>query len=257
MTDASPPSAEAGDISVRVVLMWCVGLYALFMLAALALPHEALWQGGARHPVTGEPNWELGLAETSQNIFLAIALVMAGVMCARAPGLLLKLWLGLVFLGVLYLLGEETSWGQHYFRWGVGGWFAEHNDQAETNLHNTSALFDQLPRNLLYVGMVVGAIVHPLLKRVRHGRGLIDHPWWWAPTLASLPPVLFAFLSGAPKALDKALSGFGAGAWAEGFRLETFIGRASEMEECFMYLFFVIYLLSLRARLKFRSTKHG
>lgn len=250
----SPTSnANAGDISFRAVLLWCVGLYALFMISALALPHEMLWQGGARHPVTGEPNWEFGLAETSQNIFLAIALVMAGVMCARAPGLLLKLWLGLVFLGVLYLLGEETSWGQHYFRWGVSGWFAEYNDQAETNLHNTNALFDQLPRNLLYIGMVLGAIAHPLVKLARGGRGIIDSPWWWAPTIACLPPAVFAFIAGAPKALDKALTNFGVEAWASGFRLETFIGRASEMEECFMYFFFIVYLLSLGARLRTRA----
>lgn len=253
MSKTSTTAADAGDISARAVLLWCVLLYALFMAAALALPHEALWQGGAKHPVTGEPNWELGLAETSQNIFLAIALVMAGVMCARAKGLLLKLWLGLVFLGVLYLLGEETSWGQHYFRWGVDGWFAANNDQAETNLHNTNALFDQLPRNLLYIGMVVGGIVHPLLKLFRRGRGLIDNPWWWAPTIACLPPVVFAFIAGAPKALDKLLTNVGVEAWAGGFRLETFIGRASEMEECFMYLFFIVYLLSLGARLKARK----
>lgn len=251
---SKPPiaNADAGDISVRAVWLWCIGLYALFMTAALALPHSMLWQGGALHPVTGEPNWEFGLAESSQNIFLAVALVMAGVMCARAKGLLLKLWLGLVFLGVLYLLGEETSWGQHYFRWGVDGWFAENNDQAETNLHNTNALFDQLPRNLLYVGMVVGGIAHPLVKLFRQGRGLIDNPWWWAPTMACLPPVIFAFLSGAPKALDKLLTNVGVEAWANGFRLETFIGRASEMEECFMYFFFIIYLLSLGARLRTR-----
>jgi len=48
----SPTSnADAGDISFRTVLLWCVGLYVLFMVAALALPHEMLWQGGARHPV--------------------------------------------------------------------------------------------------------------------------------------------------------------------------------------------------------------
>jgi len=254
MTNApQPTSADFGDISFRNVLLICIALYVLLMAAALALPHELLWQGGARHPVTGEPNWEFGLAETSQNIFLAIALIMAGIMCARAPGLLLKLWLGVVFLGVLYLLGEETSWGQHYFRWGVGGWFAENNDQAETNLHNTSALFDQLPRNLLYVGMVLGAIAHPLVKIVRKGRGILDNPWWWAPTIVSLPPAVFAFIAGAPKALDKTLTGLGVEAWTSGFRLETFVGRASEMEECFMYLFFIIYLLSLGARLRARA----
>lgn len=249
MTTARPD----GDISFRNVLLACAGLYILFMIAALALPHELLWQGPARHPVTGEPNWELGLAESSQSIFLALALVMAGVLFLRAKERLLKVWLGVVFLGVLYLLGEETSWGQHYFGWGVGGWFAENNDQAETNLHNTSALFDQLPRNVLYLGMIVGGVIHPLLQRVRNGRGLIDNPWWWAPTIVSLPPVLFAFLSGAPKAMDKLLTNAGVEAWVNGFRMEAYIGRASEMEECFMYFFFVIYLWSLGARLKARG----
>ena len=186
-------------------------------------------------------------------MFLAVALVISGLMCARAKGLLLRLWLGLVFLGVLYLLGEETSWGQHYFRWGVEGWFAENNDQSETNLHNTSELFDQVPRNLLYAGMVVGAIAHPLLKLARNGRGLIDRPWWWAPSLASLPTAAFAFIAGAPKAIDKLAAQLGLAGWESGFRLETFIGRASEMEECFMYLFFVVYLWSLARRLRGRA----
>ena len=251
------PSAEAGDISVRTVWIVCLALYAIFMAAALLLPHDALWAGSGSTPVTGEPNWEHGLAETTQNIFLAVALVMAAVLIVRAKTLWLRLWLGVVFLGVLYLLGEETSWGQHYLRWGADGWFAENNDQQETNLHNTSALLDQLPRNLLYLGMVVGGIVHPLLKRWRDGRGLIDNPWWWAPTMASLPPVIFAFLSGAPKAIDKTLTSIGVEAWTNGFRLEVFIGRASEMEECFMYFFFVIYLLSLWRRLNFRSANHS
>jgi hypothetical protein len=254
---SNPPNADSGDISARTVWMSCIALYAIYMIAALALPHEWLLQGPARHPVTGEPNWEFGLLETSQNIFLAVALVMAGVLCARSKGLLLRVWLGVVFLGVLFLLGEETSWGQHYLRWGVDGWFAANNDQSETNLHNTSALLDQAPRNLLYVGMVVGAIAHPLLKFWRNGRGLIDNPWWWAPTIVCLPTALFAFIAGAPKALDKFAAIVGLEAWANGFRLETYVGRASEMEECFMYLFFVVYLLSLGARLRFRSTNYG
>lgn len=253
----TPPHAAAGDLSARAVFLWCLALYAIFMTAALALPHELLLQGPARHPVTGEPNWEFGLLETTQNVFLAIALIMAGVMCARAKPLLLKVWLGIVFLGVLYLLGEETSWGQHYLRWGTEGWFAEYNDQQETNFHNTSALFDQLPRNLLYLGMIVGGIVHPLLKLARNGRGLIDQPWWWAPTIACLPTVVFAFLAGAPKALDKVADALALEAWSTGFRLEAYVGRASEMEECFMYLFFVVYLWSLARRLRFQAEQRG
>ena len=178
----SIPTADASDISLRTVWIACLALYVIFMTAALALPHELLWMGSSSLPGTGDTNWELGLAESSQNIFLAVALVMAGVLFTRADTTWIRIWLAVVFLGVLYLLGEETSWGQHYFRWATGGWFAENNDQFETNLHNTSALLDQLPRNLLYVGMVVGGIAHPVVKLFRKGRGLIDNPWWWAPT---------------------------------------------------------------------------
>ncbi len=251
------PNADAGDISVRNVWLACLALYAIFMTAAIALPHEVLWMGSSQLPGREDTNWELGLAETSQNIFLAVALIMAGLLLARANTRWMRIWLGVVFLGVLYLLGEETSWGQHYFRWATDGWFAENNDQFETNIHNTSPLFDQLPRNLLYLGMVVGGIAHPLLKLVRKGRGLIDNPWWWAPTMACLPPVIFAFISGAPKGLDKMLTNAGVEAWTNGFRLEAFIGRASEMEECFMYFFFVVYLWSLGRRIKFRSGNDG
>jgi hypothetical protein len=118
---------------------------------------------------------------------------------------------------------------------------------------------DQLPRNLLYAGMLVGAIVHPLVKLMRKGRGLIDNPWWWAPTIASLPVTLFAFIAGAPKLIDKTATRLGFDAWAADppFRLETYVGRASEMEECFMYFFFIVYLLSLAARLRQRRELSG
>ena len=43
--------------------------------------------------------------------------------------------------------------------------------------------------------MILGTIVHPLVKHFR-GRGLFDNPWWLAPTLASLAPVVAAYILG-------------------------------------------------------------
>lgn len=53
--------------------------------------------------------------------------------------------------GLFYYAGEEISWGQHFFNWNSPEFFKELNNQKETNLHNISNLFDQLPRTLVMI----------------------------------------------------------------------------------------------------------
>lgn len=241
----APPrqTSDAGDISAVTVWVVCALAYAILIIIAVVAPGVLV--GNGLQPGTNEPSYELGLIETSQNIILLASAILAGRLALSARETWLRVWLWLITLGSIVLLGEETSWGQHYFGWATEGWFAANNDQSETNLHNTEGgWFDQKPRNLLYLGMIVGAIVHPLVKLARKGRGLIDNPWWLAPTIVCMAPVVFAFIAGAPKAIDKLA--------ILPFQVQFY--RASEMEECFMYAFFVVYLLSLGARLKFR---HG
>lgn len=70
-------------------------------------------------------------------------------------------------LGCLYIATEEASWGQHYFQWDTTGWFSVHNDQHETNLHNTSSWFDQKPRLLLEIFIILNSIIMPALFLVK------------------------------------------------------------------------------------------
>ncbi|MEP0941247.1 MAG: hypothetical protein ABJH63_18875 [Rhizobiaceae bacterium] len=75
---------------------------------------------------------------------------------------------GHVFWGV-FLAGEEASWGQHYVGWGTPQAWTEINDQQETNLHNVSNLFDQVPLALLVVGIVLTGTLGPWLLLNRPG----------------------------------------------------------------------------------------
>jgi hypothetical protein len=228
MTDGAAtirPTHARGDISAIAVWIVCGLLYAALMAMVFFAPDVLRGSGF---------DTEQGLVEQLQNLTLFIALLLAVWTLMQANTTPMRAWLGLVVLGLVYLLGEEISWGQHYFGWDTGGVFANINDQGETNFHNTEGgWLDQKPRAVLLLGMILGAVVHPLVKWARKGRGLFDNPWWLAPTLASLPPVVFSQIAALPKRLDI---------------LELF--RWSEMEELFMYVFFITYLLSLLVRLR-------
>ncbi len=52
-------------------------------------------------------------------------------------------------LGIIYFFFEEISWGQHYLKWDTNEIFMILNNQGETNIHNISNIFDQLPRGIL------------------------------------------------------------------------------------------------------------
>ena len=235
MSQSTVARSNQGDMPAGAIWIICIVTYVAIMLAA-AFGGDFL-QGPGR-------NWELGPLETGQNILLLVALVIMIDVARRADENLLRWWMIFVALGTLFLLGEEASWGQHYFNWETGGWFAQVNDQGETNFHNTpDGWLDQKPRAILQLGMILGAIVHPLVKKFRGGRGIFDNPWWLAPTFACMPPAIVSILAGLPKAIDKlAILPF-----------ELQFTRVSEIEELFMYAFFVTYALSLRGRLAYRK----
>lgn len=233
MTGA-PTKQLRADISAPAVWLVCLGLYLVFMYFAFTSP--SVLRG------------ELGLLENTQAVFLVISLGLSITMAFQNGEKWLRWWLIFISVGLFYLLTEETSWGQHYFGWEMSGVFEIFNDQGENNIHNSSSWFDQKPRALLLLGMILGTVVHPLVKRFR-GRGLFDNPWWLAPTLVCLGPVVFSQVGAIPERIDDLnLLDFSAQAFTGGY-------RSSEMEEVYMYMFFISYLLSLRHRLKLHNAQ--
>lgn len=150
----------------------------------------------------------------------------------------LWLWLALAAFGSFYVAGEEASWGQHYLQWATPESWKALNDQGETNLHNVSSWFDQKPRALLEIGVVVGGIIVPLAAwrwpRIRDSRLAII-----LPSKVCAPA---AILAEAARMSDRLLQ-----LLESDFRL---FSRASEVQETFFYLFILLYLALLGVRLR-------
>lgn len=181
---------------------------------------------------------ESGALEISQDIILTLCLVLAIATACRTRGLP-RAWVALFGVFVFLLLGEEISWGQQILHWTTTGWFAAHNYQHETNLHNTNAFYtDELPRRIVIAATLLGAGCYPLL-RLFWRRELFGLPAWLMPGVGGVPIAFFIAVptivlhtpSLAPLTFDN-----------DPFQL-------SELSEFYLYSTFLIYLIGLRGRL--------
>ena len=189
---------------------------------------------------------ELGLVELGTVVMLVIALITAvRLFIARRtlPVAWLGTWMGLFSLGALYFAGEEASWGQHYFGWGTPEALAAVNAQAETNIHNISGIFDQLPRNLLGLGILVGGVILPIARRRRHGAWVEaeGQARWLLPTVVCLPTALLGSVVSIPEKLFE----------AAGSEIPDLLEISpGETKEYYFGLFLMLYVLSLARRLR-------
>ncbi|TVR78152.1 MAG: hypothetical protein EA405_15235 [Rhodospirillales bacterium] len=184
-------------------------------------------------------NPEIGALELTQFFVMCVATVVAagllrhGQVWSRGW---LRAWVGLALVCSFYVAGEEASWGQHIVGWSTPEYWENINDQNETNLHNVSPWFNQKPRHVLEAAIIIGGLILPFLARSgRLGVGRINY---LVPPLAGVPTAaIVAF-----RRLDEARLELSEGA-------SSLFYRSSEVQELFMYLFVLFYLLALRRRL--------
>ena len=98
---------------------------------------------------------------------------------------------GLVALFLLFVAGEEMSWGQRVLGLTPPSYFLEHNTQQEMNLHNFSALGGG-PKEPLTLVLVGYALVLPLVARVAPGHRWLTRIGATPPPVAVIPWFLVA-----------------------------------------------------------------
>jgi len=136
----------------RLPLIAIVCLLLLPFVVMMASAFSALMGKATYLWVTGED----GLAENIQVLLFALTFLL-GLFVARrywrAGDKLIALLYVFLCLGLIFLIGEEISWGQRIFGWQTTGVMAEINTQNETNIHNISGFKTAFK----WVQMLVGA----------------------------------------------------------------------------------------------------
>lgn len=220
----------------KTFITLCIGLPALLFFAQIVaeifLPQSTL---EVMHS-------EWGPHETLQALLTAIGFVIALITATqilKRPQFRhqkpLFAYFCLATLCCLYVTGEEISWGQHIFDWGTPEYWNTINDQGETNLHNSSSFLDQKPRLLLLIGIAAGGLLLPMLRRfqINLKNDLLN---------TILPHGVLsvcAFFTVLMSVLDKV---------DENMDTVVLFERSSEVQEVFMFLFVLLYLISLRQK---------
>jgi hypothetical protein len=188
---------------------------------------------------------EAGIIENMTVLFLVAAIGFCIASLSRTkrfllPGFL-KVWLLILIIGAAYFALEEISYGQHMFGWGTAEAWKELNDQDETNLHNVHSLFDQVPRALLSLGILIGGIILPLYRHFRDIR--LDESsrfYWQWPTIDCVTIGLLVIL------IRPILS-----------VVETDAINTGEMKENLIALFILLYCISIHSRLRQKMLPDG
>lgn len=181
---------------------------------------------------------EFGPHEAVQFIIIASASIVAFIMLFMKPVRtrpFLFVWVAIAFVCGVYVSGEELSWGQHVFEWGTPEYWANLNDQGETNFHNTSSWLDQKPRLLLELGILIGGIIIPALQyfkvKLPEKFDLI-----YPDNRVFVTSIIALFINIADKIDDS-------------MKEVDIMERPSEVEEVYLFYFVLLYLIFLRKRL--------
>ncbi len=189
---------------------------------------------------------EMGVIELATPLASFIGLgfgVMALTKWRLLPDRKALVWVAMVSFGALYLTGEEVSWGQQLYHWATPQELARINDQHETNLHNISSWFDQKPRLLLELWVLIGGVFMPLKRGLWRSSPTANGDWrdWFWPTWVCFPTALLAI----GVKLPERLKDWGLMAHHLKYNLPY-----SEVQEYYFALFLCIYLASVHARLR-------
>lgn len=212
--------------------IWWIGVPCLIAFVQLCI------ELFAAQALMAELHSERGSHEFIEFLFIGAAFLVAVSILTKLNFKTQKklvLWTALAATCCLYVAGEEVSWGQHFLKWSTPEYWAHINDQHETNFHNTSSWLDQKPRLLLLIGIVIGGIIIPFLRKVKPGLVPEKMAIIYPPAVLGVTAV-FAVSA---NLIDKIF---------EAIAEAPLLSRGSEVEELYLFYFVLLYMIILRRR---------
>ncbi len=139
-----------------------------------------------------------------------------------------------------------VTWGQQLFHWQTPTFIDQLNDQHEINLHYMSGRFDQKPRMLLELWVLVGRVYVPARNLSRRTSAAVMNSFWgwFRPTVVCLPTAILAICIRLPQRYKNL-------AHLQSLPIEI---RWSEPQEYYFALFMLLYLLVVRTRIRAPTT---
>jgi hypothetical protein len=200
-------------------------------------------------------NREYGLIENVTALLLFMAIIFFLLCLKKSQSLGEKMWLLILIVGSVYFLGEEISWGYHYFHYDVSDTWMGVNDQGEPNLHNLKGpweiIFKNLPRQLLSIGVIIGGLLGIIADR--------KESWPKNISLRLLIPsgdtLFVAIIANVVSAPEKIFTHILTKAKTPHWLL---LGNdAGELKECLLALFIMLYAYKIFRNLKISSDQHS
>ena len=205
-------------------------------------------------------NHENGIIELGTVLILLPAVIFGFLIISLRDFFYSKIiiiWFLSLTLACIYFAGEEISWGQHFFSWNTPDYIKGINDQEETNIHNISSWFDQKPRLILELFVLIGGLIIPLITYF-YGRNykINECKYWIYPSYQLIPISILVILIKTFDRLDflnyryyideLPLSIF------QAFYFKIFYGiRINETQELFFAYFLMLYMLVSYKKIKY------
>lgn len=206
-------------------------------------------------PLLGFERWdsvmagELGVTENLTVVLLLPAVVLGILIFRRRRELPKGIgWLMLAGgLAALYFAGEECSWGQAWLRFETPEAIKRVNDQDQFNLHRTTNLLNNVPRQIMLVGTIVAGIALPLALHRRLSRPEAPKsPWYWLiPNYRIVPFAAMAVLLRLPSRLQRFLGAPPPHSYWDMAMYRT----AGECKELYFAAVILLYLWSIHRRM--------